>query len=73
MPNWRIAGGYNKSRGSGDTCLCPDTQKQGDPSLAAAGLLPELKKKNLSVICVLSIVQKITGSLALAKSGLSPM
>lgn len=70
----RIVGGYNKSRGSGNTCLCPDTQKQGDPSLPVAVLLPELKKKKtLCVICVLSIVQKITGSLALAKSGLSPM
>lgn len=45
VPTLRIVGGYNKSRGSGNTCLCPDTQKQGDPSLPVAVLLPELKKK----------------------------
>lgn len=45
LPNLRIVGGYNKSCGSANTCLCPDTQKQGDPSLAVAVLLPELKKK----------------------------
>lgn len=45
LPNLRIVGGYNQSRGSGDTCLCPDTQEQGDPSLPVAVLFPELKKK----------------------------
>lgn len=45
VPNLRIVGGYNKSRGPGNTCLYPETQKHGDPSLAVAALLPEFKKK----------------------------
>lgn len=53
VPTLRIVGGYNKSRGSGNACLCLATQKQGDPSLPVAVLLPELKKKkNPSVLFV---------------------